>query len=367
MKTLLAILAAALGFYASQTKAQSVLFDFDNAPLHSPFPIDLTVSGITAHFSANPAYYNYSIQRADALGFTPQGFAGYCIYPSTVYLCDLLIAFNQPMTAASILYAPEEYATDSSCRMRITAYMGGTFIGTATYTIPVPGTWPTGTLAITTAQPFNNVVIHYDAPPPTGGDYGPIFMADNLQVTPAGAPTVLSAVSRKNHGATGAFDVILPMTGTPGIECRTGGAAGDYQVVVAFGGAVTVNGTPQAQITLGIGDIGTGGVSNGGVVTVSGSTVTIPLTNLANAQTIELTLFGVTVGGTSGNVTVPMSILIGDINGNGAVNATDVAQTKSQSGQLLTATNFKSDVNATGNIDATDIAIVKLHVGTARP
>ncbi len=367
MKTLLAILAAALGFYASQTKAQSVLFDFDNAPLHSPFPIDLTVSGITAHFSANPAYYNYSIQRADVLGFTPQGFAGFCIYPSTVYLCDLLIAFNQPMTAASILYAPEEYATDSSCTMRITAYMGTTFIGTATYTIPVPGTWPTGTLAITTAQPFDNVVIHYDAPPPTGGDYGPIFMADNLWVTPAAEPTVLSAVSRKNHGAAGAFDVVLPMSGTPGIECRTGGGTSDYQVVVTFASAVTVNGTPQAQITLGIGDIGSGGVSNGGVVTVSGSTVTIPLTNLANAQTIGVTLFGVTVGGASGNVTVPMSILVGDINGNGAVNATDVAQDKSQSGQALTSTNFRSDVNATGSIDATDIAITKSKVGTGVP
>jgi hypothetical protein len=178
---------------------------------------------------------------------------------------------------------------------------------------------------------------------------------------------VLNAVSRRNHGGAGAFDVDLPMSGTPGIECRTGGATSDYQVVVTFAGAVTVNGTPQAQVTSGIGDIGTGGVSNGGIVTVSGSTVTIPLTNLANAQTIEVTLFGVTVGGASGNVVVPMSILIGDINGNGSVNATDVAETKSQSGRLLTATNFRSDVNATGNIDASDIAIVKSHVGTARP
>ena len=298
MKTLLAILAAALGFYASQTKAQSVLFDFDNAPLHSPFPIDLTVSGITAHFSANPAYYNYSIQRADVLGFTPQGFAGFCIYPSQVYLCDLLIAFNQPMTAASILYAPEEYATDSSCTMRITAYMGTTFIGTATYTIPVPGTWPTGTLAITTTQPFDNVVIHYDAPPPTGGDYGPIFMADNLWVTPAAAAgSAQRCVAEKPWRRRRIRCRSSDDADCWGSNVRTGGGTSDYQVVVTFAGAVTVNGTPQAQITLGIGDIGTGGVSNGGVVTVSGSTVTIPLTNLANARTIGVTLFGVTVDG----------------------------------------------------------------------
>ena len=84
------------------------------------------------------------------------------------------------------MYAPEEYDTDSSCTMRITAYLGATFVGTNTYRIPVPGTWPTGTLSFSSTQPFDNVVIHYDAPPVTGGDYGPIFMADNLTVDTAG-------------------------------------------------------------------------------------------------------------------------------------------------------------------------------------
>ena len=52
--------------------------------------------------SSTEAVLPPSGQRADVLGFTPQGFAGYCIYPNTIYLCDLLIAFNQPLTAASI-------------------------------------------------------------------------------------------------------------------------------------------------------------------------------------------------------------------------------------------------------------------------
>src|SRR5206468_2634506 len=112
----------------------------------------------------------------------------YCIYPNTIYLCDLLISFNPALAAISIMYAPEEYATDSSCTMRITAYLGATFVGTATYTIAEPGTWPTGTLSFSSTQPFDNVVIHYAAPPVTGGDYGPIFMADNLTVTVAPTP-----------------------------------------------------------------------------------------------------------------------------------------------------------------------------------
>jgi len=171
-------------------QAQDVTFDFNNAPLHAPLPLDLTAGGITGHFSSGSPLYNYSIQAADVLGFTPQGFSGLCIFPSTIYQSDLLISFDTQLTSASILYAPEEYATDSSCTMRMTAYLGANYIGTNTYQIPIPGTWPTGTLSFSSTSPFDNIVIHYDAPPPTGGDYGPIFMADNLIVMPAGgAPT----------------------------------------------------------------------------------------------------------------------------------------------------------------------------------
>ena len=170
-------------------RIQSVLFDFDTAPLHSSFPLNLTSGGITAHFSVPPGSYNYSIQQANVLGFTPAGFAGYCVYPNQVFACDLWISFDQPLTDISIMYAPNELATDSSCTMRITGYMGSAFVGTNTYINPNAGTWPTGILSLSSAQPFDNVVIHYEAPPATGGDYGPIFMADNLTVTTAAGST----------------------------------------------------------------------------------------------------------------------------------------------------------------------------------
>lgn len=202
----------------------SVLFDFDTAPLHSSFPINLTGGGITAHFDHSPAYYNYSIQQANVLGFTPAGFAGYCVYPNQVFACDLLISFDKPLTDISIMYAPEEYATDSSCTMRITAYMGATFVGTNTYTNPNAGTWPTGILSLSSAQPFDNVVIHYDAPPVTGGDYGPIFMADNLTVIPvAASPTPTDTPTNTPTSAptggttnTPTSTPLVTPTGTPG-------------------------------------------------------------------------------------------------------------------------------------------------------
>jgi hypothetical protein len=80
--------------------------------------------------------------------------------------------------------------------MRMTAYLGMTYVGTNTHQIPHGGTWPSGTLSFSSTSPFDNIVIHYDAPPPTGGDYGPIFMADNLIVTPGGGtPTPTPTVT----------------------------------------------------------------------------------------------------------------------------------------------------------------------------
>ena len=166
----------------SSAEAQSVLFDFDSAPLFTPLPLDVTVGSLTAHLAATGE--GYSIQRADTLGFTPAGFAGNSIYPSSVFAADLLVSFSQVLNDFSIMFAPEEIACDSSATMRVTAYMGATFVATATATAPVPGTWPTGILAISAPQGFDNVVVHYDSPPPTGGDWGPIFMADNMSVTP---------------------------------------------------------------------------------------------------------------------------------------------------------------------------------------
>ena len=197
-------------------KAQSVTFDFDSAPQYASLPLDLTAGGITGHFSAGSTFYNYSIQAANVLGFTPPGFSGLCIYPSQVYAVDLLASFNTQLNAASILYSPEEYATDSSCIMRMTAYLGTTYVGTNTYQIPNPGTWPSGTLSFNSTQPFDNIVIHYDAPPPTGGDYGPIFMADNLVVTPFGSSSLPTVTLRMIDGSasevpgtdTGKFQII---------------------------------------------------------------------------------------------------------------------------------------------------------------
>jgi Dockerin type I domain len=170
------------------------------------------------------------------------------------------------------------------------------------------------------------------------------------------APMAQSAFSRKTHGAAGTFDIPLPLTGNVGIECRSGGATNDYQMIINFATTVTVG---SASVTS-----GTGSVSS---FSVSGSQVTVNLTGVTNAQRITVTLINVNDGTHIGNVPVSMGVLVGDVNGNAVVNASDVSLTKPQVGQTVSGSNFREDVNANGLINSVDVALVKSKVGTALP
>ncbi|MEP6822399.1 MAG: dockerin type I domain-containing protein [Chthoniobacterales bacterium] len=165
-----------------------------------------------------------------------------------------------------------------------------------------------------------------------------------------------SAVSRKAHGAAGSFDVPLPLSGTPGIECRQGNGppANNHQIVISFAVPITFT---SATVFSGKGSIAS--------ANASGNQVTVNLTNVANAQTLNVLLSSVTDGPRTSDVTIPISFLLGDTSGNGSVNATDVSQTKAQSGVTLTSTNFRSDVNTSGMINATDVSQVKSSAGTS--
>jgi hypothetical protein len=170
------------------------------------------------------------------------------------------------------------------------------------------------------------------------------------------APVPLSAVSRKTHGAAGTFDLNLSLTGNPTVEPRSGGPNNNHQVVVTFAAPITMSG---ASISA-----GTATVSS---FTTNGSDALINLTGVTNAQKLGITLDGVTDGNNAGCVNIPLAILLGDTSGNGTVNASDIGQTKSQSGQAVTASNFRIDVTANGAISASDISQVKTQSGTALP
>jgi photosystem II stability/assembly factor-like uncharacterized protein/subtilisin-like proprotein convertase family protein len=174
------------------------------------------------------------------------------------------------------------------------------------------------------------------------------------------APT--SVVSRKTHGTAGAFDINLSLAANAAVECRSGGANSNHQVVFTFPTAVTLSGasvTPEAGMS--------GSVAGEPNISPDGRTVTLNLTNVTDAQTIAITLSGVNDGASTNDVTVQMSLFLGDTNGNGVVNASDISQTKSRSGQAVTKGNFRSDVVANGTINASDLALVKSRSGAGDP
>ena len=179
-----------------------------------------------------------------------------------------------------------------------------------------------------------------------------------IRVTGFGAPPVpTSVVSRKTHEAAGPFDIDL--LSPTGIECRNGTPSGkDYTVIVTFADPVTLNGALVTSID---------NMATADPPSVDSATVTVNLHNVANAQRINVILTNVDDGMRSGDVSVPMAVLVGDTTGNGVVNSSDISQTKSQSGRAVTAENFRADVTVNGSLNSSDISLVKSRSGTALP
>jgi hypothetical protein len=180
----------------------------------------------------------------------------------------------------------------------------------------------------------------------------------NLLAAPA--PPTASARSEKTHGASGAYRIDLPLSGPPGIECRSGGAAGNHTVLVFFsypprGGYATVKS-------------GEGIVSGFSYDTFPAQNPRITLSGVTDRQTVVVTLSGVeTSAGWVADVTIPLSVLVGDVSGNGLVSASDIGQVKTQSGQPVTSANFRNDITVDGTISASDIGLTKSVSGNSLP
>ena len=156
--------------------------------------------------------------------------------------------------------------------------------------------------------------------------------------------------SRMTHGSAGEFN--LDITNGNAIECRSGGVNNSYKIVFTFSNALNSCGVASA------GTVTPGPDSNQCSVDVSVAT--------GNYVTVQLT--GVTDANTNvGNFSATMGVLVGDTSSNAAVNSSDVTQTQSQSGQVLTDDNFREDVTVNGSINSSDVTLVQSQSGRALP
>lgn len=166
------------------------------------------------------------------------------------------------------------------------------------------------------------------------------------------SPAPVSAVSRKNQGGVN-HDIDL-LSGSR-IEPRMAGPGNSYQIVVTFPGAVSVGGVTVTSSD----SMATAAQS------VAGNVVTIDLMSVTDAQTLTVTLTGVSDGMNTHNVPVSITVLQGDVNEDSRVNVGDVNATKTHSGESTTDSNTRFDVNNDGRCNVGDVNFVKNHSGNA--
>jgi glucose/arabinose dehydrogenase len=227
----------------------------------------------------------------------------------------------------------------------------------------------------TTASNFQDITSLLFPIPTTGGNVSLVNLsslgedaAGELYLTDIGngnvykiSPMPVSAASRRIHGST-PRDLNLPLTGAPGVECRSGGANGNYTMIFTF--AVPLASVGGRSVTAGIGS-----VSSSMIDSTNAHQYIVNLTGVTNSQYITVTLTNVidVAGNTSSAVSAAMGVLVGDTNADGFVNSADISQTKSESGNAVTTLNFREDVNVDGFINSADISFVKSMSGSALP
>jgi uncharacterized delta-60 repeat protein len=216
--------------------------------------------------------------------------------------------------------------------------------------------WLLTGLSLSTGQ---NIYIRARGYYRSGGQDGSESITESVRNVFLGVP-LASVGSRKVHGAT-AFDINLPLTGNPGVECRSGGAGNNYQLIFSFANTLTSVG--NASVTS-----GTGSVSSHMLDTDTHNYI-VNLTGVSNAQVITVSLTNVndSLGNNSPSVPISMGALLGDTTGNAIVNASDVSLAKLKSGQVVDNSNFRADVTVSNSINGTDVSSVKSKVGTALP
>ncbi len=170
------------------------------------------------------------------------------------------------------------------------------------------------------------------------------------------APVLQGRASRKAHGAAGTFDLTLASTpANPVTEPRTGPS---HTVVFTFDKPV-------------VGGIATvvEGAASVGAPTYSANEMRVPLTGVANAQYVTVSVSNVVAadGGSGGSGSVRVGFLLGDVTQNRAVAVSDVAQVNAAIAQPVTASNYLKDLNASGTLTVSDKATANANVTRALP
>ncbi|MGI9089166.1 MAG: dockerin type I domain-containing protein [Chthoniobacterales bacterium] len=168
-----------------------------------------------------------------------------------------------------------------------------------------------------------------------------------------------------NLSVGSSFTGVATSNGPRGIECRSGGGNGDYELVFTFANPLTSVGNASVKS-------GTGSVISSVIDSSDAHNYVVNLIGVTNAQVITVSLTNVndSTGNASSAVSASMGVLLGDTNADGSVSGADVTQTKAQAGNLVhgyPATNFREDVTLDGSVSGADVTLVKRNAGHQLP
>jgi hypothetical protein len=190
--------------------------------------------------------------------------------------------------------------------------------------------------------------------PSTSANY---HMAHGLWISTSGpAPVLVSAVSRRHHGAAGDFDLpLLANPLNPTTEPRQGPA---QAIVFTFDKAIT---GAVAAITE--------GAAVATAPTFNGNTVVVGLTGVTDQQyvTVSLTAVASSDGGSGGTGSIRVGFLAGDVNQSRVVTVGDLGLVNAQLAQVVTAANYLKDVNASGTLTLADKGITNANLTHSLP
>lgn len=176
-----------------------------------------------------------------------------------------------------------------------------------------------------------------------------------LRTSNGGASDTLALVSAASR--RGPFEIALPLTGSPGIECRI---SNNHRTTIVFTFNHPVSSVESGTTACGrIGDLRLNPENANEILATfnsgpcNGQEVTLSLHNVQDDQ-----------GNTLDDATVTMGLLVGDVTGDGVVNDSDLQATKLVVGQSTDNSNFRADVNTSGAIDRDDARIVRRKGGS---
>ena len=157
---------------------------------------------------------------------------------------------------------------------------------------------------------------------------GVLLPVTSAQAGAGDAPSLVSAASRKQHGAAGTFDLPLSLSLTnPSVEPRAGSA---HVVVFTFDKALS---SGSAAVTEGLALVG--------VPSFAGTEMLVPITGVTDRQYVSVVATSVVAsdGGTGGTAAVRIGFLLGDVNQSRSVDVSDINNVNSQLAQPVSAAN----------------------------